>query len=170
MSRPEKEEYIEYHETYISLVEETDIISALENQIEELNNLFGAISEEKAGFRYAEGKWSIKELLGHLIDSERVFVYRAVRFSRGDETPLAGFEQDGYVANGNFGNAKLSDLLEEFSFLRRSNVLFFKNLTNEAWLCKGTASDATVSVRALAYIMVGHIRHHTKILRQRYLA
>lgn len=170
MNRPEKKEYAEYHETYISLVEETDIISALENQIDELNDLVGAISEEKADFRYAEGKWSIKEILGHLIDGERVFCYRAVRFARQDETPLAGFEQDGYVANGNFGNAKFADLIEEFSLLRRSNVLFFKNLTDEAWSRFGTASEATVSVRAIAYIMVGHIRHHTDILRQRYLA
>ena len=170
MNRPDKKEYAEYHETYISLVEETDIISALENQIDELNNLFAAISEEKADFRYAEGKWSIKEILGHLIDGERVFAYRAVRFSRRDETPLAGFEQDGYVANGNFGNAKLADLIEEFSLLRRSNVLFFKNLTDEAWSYLGTASEAIVSVRAIAYIMVGHIRHHADILRQRYLA
>ncbi len=170
MNRPEKKEYAEYHETYISLVEETDIISAMENQLDELNNLFGAISEEKADFRYAEGKWSIKEILGHLIDGERVFSYRAFRFSRRDETPLVGFEQDGYVANGNFSNAKLSDLIEEFSLLRRSNVLFFKNLTDEAWSYLGTASEATISVRAIAYVMVGHIRHHTDILRQRYLA
>ena len=170
MNRPEKEEYAEYHETYISLVEETDIISTLENQLDELNDLFGAISEEKADFRYAEGKWSIKEILGHLIDGERGFSYRAFRISRRDETPLAGFEQDGYVANGNFGNAKLADLIEEFSLLRRSNVLFFKNLTDEAWSYLGTASEATVSVRAIAYIMVGHIRHHADILRQRYLA
>ena len=170
MNRPDKKEYAEYHETYISLVEETDIISALENQLDELNDLFAAISEEKADFRYAEGKWSIKEILGHLIDGERVFSYRAFRFSRRDETPLTGFEQDGYVANGNFGNAKLVDLIEEFSLLRRSNVLFFRNLTDEAWSYLGKASEATVSVRAIAYIMVGHIRHHTDILRQRYLA
>lgn len=170
MNRPSKNEYNEYHETYISLVEETDIVSALENQIDEINNLFASISEEKADFRYAEGKWSIKELVGHLIDSERVFSYRALRISRGDETPLAGFEQDDYVANGNFGNTKLSDLIEEFSLLRRSNVLFFKNLSDEAWSCLGIANEATISVRAIAYIMVGHIRHHADILRQRYLA
>ncbi len=168
MNRPEKTEYAEYYETYISLVEETDIISAAENQIDELNDLFSAIPEEKGDFRYAEGKWSIKEAAGHLIDGERVFSYRALRIARGDETPLAGFEQNGYVINGNYGNAKLSDLIEELSLLRRSNVLFFKNLTGEAWLRTGTASDAAVSVRALAYMMVGHIRHHTNILRQRY--
>ena len=109
-------------------------------------------------------------MLGHIIDGERVFSYRALRISRGDKTPLAGFEENSYVANSNFANTKFSDLIEELSLLRRSNVLFFKNLADEAWLCTGTASGAEISVRALAYIMVGHIRHHTNILRERYLA
>jgi len=170
MSRPEKEEYAAYYETYVSLVEETDIISALEKQLSEWQSLFAEISEEKADFRYAEGKWSIKELVGHLIDGERVFAYRAFRFSRNDKTSLAGFEQNSYVANSNFSNAEFADLVEELSLLRRSNYLFFKNLSDEAWLRTGTASEAEVSVRALAYIMVGHIRHHAKILRERYLA
>ena len=169
MNRPEKEEYAEYYETYISLVEEIDIVSALENQIDELNNLFSAISEEKADFRYAEGKWSIKELLGHLTDGERFFSYRALRISRADKTPMEGFEQDGYIENSNFNSMKLSDLLAEFSHLREANLIFFKNLTDEAWLRTGTASDMPFSVRALAYISVGHIRHHADILRQRYL-
>ncbi len=169
MKRPEKQEYAEYYETYVSLVEETDIVSTLENQIAAIKIAFADISEEKSEFRYAEDKWSIKELLGHLIDGERVFSYRALRFSRGDKTPLASFEQNSYVANSNFGNAKLADLIEEFSLLRKSNVLFFRNLNKAAWLQIGTASDAPVSVRALAYIMVGHVRHHQNILRERYL-
>ncbi len=170
MSRPEKEEYAGYYETYVSLVEEIDIVPVLENQLSELQSLFAEISEEKADFRYAEGKWSIKELVGHIIDGERVFAYRSLRFSRNDETLLAGFEEKSYIANSNYSNAELADLAEELSLLRRANILFFKNLTDEAWLRTGTASDATVSVRALAYIMVGHIRHHANILRSRYLA
>lgn len=170
MSRPEKEEYAEYYETYVSLVEETYIVSALEKQLNEWQNLFADISAEKADFRYAEEKWSIKELVGHLIDGERVFAYRALRFSRNDKTSLAGFEQNSYVANSNFSNAEFADLVAELSLLRRANILFFKNLSDEAWLQTGTASEAEVSVRALAYIMVGHIRHHTAILRSRYLA
>ncbi len=170
MSRPEKEEYAEYYETYVSLVEEIDIVSALEKQLSAWHSLFVEISEEKADFSYAEGKWSIKELVGHLIDGERVFAYRALRFSRNDKISLAGFEQNSYVANSNFSNVNFADLIEELSLLRLSNILFFKNLTDEAWLRTGTASDAEVSVRALAYIMVGHIRHHANILRQRYLA
>ncbi len=106
MTRPGKDEYAEFYETYVSLVEESNIISALQNQPEELRELLGGVSAEKEDFRYAEGKWSMKELLGHLIDGERVFSYRALRISRGDETPLAGFEENIYVANSNFGNTE----------------------------------------------------------------
>ena len=167
--RPEKNEYAEFYETYVSLVEETDVVSALQNQVSELQKLLADVSEDKENFRYAEGKWSVKELLGHLIDGERVFSYRALRISRDDQTPLAGFEENAYIANSNFRNAELADLIEEFSLLRRSNILFFNNLTDQAWLRTGTASEAAVSVRALAYIMVGHFRHHARILRTRYL-
>ena len=166
---PEKNEYHEYYERYVALVEETDIVAALQNQTSDLQNLLADITEEKSDFRYAEGKWSIKELLGHLIDGERIFSYRALRISRDDKTPLEGFEQDGYIENSNFGATAFADLAEEFTLLRQSNILFFKNLTEEAWLRTGTASDATVSVRALAFIMVGHVRHHENILRERYL-
>ena len=169
LQRPEKNEYAEFYANYVSLVEDIDVVSALQNQAGELQNLFAGISAEKENFRYAEGKWSVKELLGHLIDGERVFSYRALRISRGDQTPLAGFEENIYVANSNFARSGFADLVEEFSLLRRSNVLLFKNLSEEAWLRTGTASDATVSVRALAFIMFGHVRHHTNILRERYL-
>lgn len=167
--RPEKNEYNDYYETYVSLVEETDIVATLENQLGEMRNTFGEISEEKSFHRYADGKWSIKEVIGHLIDGERIFGYRALRISRADKTPIEGFEQDGYIENSNFDDTKFSDLTEELLLVRQSNNLFFKNLTDEAWQRTGTASDSPVSVRALAYIMVGHIRHHTNILQTRYL-
>ena len=169
-SRPEKNEYAEFYAGYVSLVKETDVVSALQNQASELTELLAGISADKENFRYAEGKWSVKELLGHVVDGERVFSYRALRISRGDQTPLATFEENSYVANSNFGNSNFADLIEEFFLLRASNVLLFKNLSDEAWLRTGTASDATVSVRALAYIMVGHVSHHANILRERYLA
>ena len=169
MNRPEKNEYAEFYAGYISLVQETDIIAALLDQTNDLQTLFAEIPEEKGDFRYAEGKWSIREMLGHIVDGERVFSYRALRISRGDQTPLAGFEENFYVANSNFSNLKLAAALEEFSLLRQSNALLFKNLTDEMWAQTGTASDATISVRALAYISVGHIRHHANILRERYL-
>ncbi|MFN2393344.1 MAG: DinB family protein [Pyrinomonadaceae bacterium] len=170
MNRPEKTEYDAYYEKYVSLVEETDIVSALENQLNDLQNLLAAVSEEKSFYGYAEGKWTIKEVIGHLIDGERIFAYRALRIGRADATPLEGFEQDGYIENANFNEQPLAELTEELLLLRRANNLFFKNLSDAAWLRIGTASDAPVSVRALAYIMVGHIRHHTNILRERYLS
>lgn len=169
-ARPEKSEYAEFYANYVSLVEETDVIPALENQAEDLWKLLAEISTEQENFRYASGKWSIKELLGHIIDGERVFAYRAFRISRGDKTPLASFEENIYVANANFADSNLGDLLEEFSLLRAGNVSMFKNMTDEMWQRTGTASDALVSVRALAYIMVGHVRHHANILRDRYLS
>ena len=170
MNRPEKNEYNPYYETYVSLVPETEIVRVLDEQQEELLEIFKAISEEKGSFAYDEGKWSIKELLGHLTDGERIFCYRAVRISRSDATPIEGFEQDGYIENSNFKNTKLSDLIDEFLYLRKANLIYFKNLSDDAWTKMGTASDSPVSVRALAYIMAGHVRHHLRILRERYLS
>lgn len=169
MPKPEKNEYAEFYAGYVALVEEADVVAALRNQSDEMRKLLADVSAEKENYRYAPGKWSVKELLGHLIDGERVFSYRALRISRGDETPLPGFEENEYVANSNFGDSNFGDLLEEFVLLRAANVLLFKNLTEEAWRRTGTASDAAVSVRALAFIMVGHVRHHANILRARYL-
>ena len=170
MNRPEKGEYAEYYERYTSLVEETDIVAVLEKQQFELLEIFKEITEEKSLFAYAEGKWSIKEVAGHMIDGERIFAYRALRISRADKTPIEGFEQDEYTENSNFNNTPLSELIAELLYLRKANLIFFKNLTGEGWRRAGTASDNAISVRALAYIMAGHIRHHLKILNERYLA
>lgn len=169
MNRPEKNEYAEYYERYISLVEENDIVAVLENQQTELLEFFKKLDEENSLFAYAEGKWSIKEVIGHLTDGERIFAYRALRISRADQTPIEGFEQDGYIENSDFNNTPLSDLTDELLLNRQANVIFFKNLTDEAWLRTGTASDNPVSVRALAFMMAGHIRHHLNILNERYL-
>ena len=169
MSRPEKNEYAPYYETYVSLVDETDVVTVLQNQLTEMQNLLAGITEEKGAYAYAENKWTIKELIGHLSDGERIFAYRALRISRADLTPLEGFEQDGYIENSNFNNCRLADLAEEFTLLRRANILFFKSLTDEAWLRRGTASGAEISVRALGFIIIGHVRHHANILRARYL-
>lgn len=102
-------------------------------------------------------------------DGEKIFAYRALRIARADKTPMEGFEQDGYIENANFNDCSLADLVAEFSLMRRANILFFKNLTDEMWTRTGTASGAAVSVRALAYIMIGHVRHHANILKTRYL-
>ncbi len=167
---PESTEYAAYYGIYISLVEGTDIISALDVQINKTQDVIANIPEEKGTYRYAEGKWSIKELVGHLIDTERVMAYRALRFSRNDATPLEGFDQDPYIENADFDSCKLSDLSKEFRLVRESNILMFKNLPEDAWLRSGIASENPVSVRALAYIIAGHELHHINILKERYLA
>ena len=169
MFKPEKFEYDPYYDTYISLVTEEDILAALARQPDELHSLFAEMPEEKGVFSYAPGKWTIKELLGHLIDGERIFAYRVFRISRGDKTPIEGFEQDGYIENAHSHSRSFAGLLEEFNLLRNANILFFKNLNEEDWLRTGSANNASISVRALAYIMAGHITHHINILRTRYL-
>lgn len=170
MRRPESTEYAKFYAGYVSLVPETDVMTALQDQVFDFETLLADISDEQGDYAYAENKWTIRELLGHMIDGERVFSYRAFRISRSDETPLASFEENAYVANSNFKNRTLRDLVEEFSCLRNANVLMFQNMDETAWSRIGTASDAKVSVRALAYIMVGHVRHHLHILRERYLS
>ena len=170
MIRPDTTEYAPYYERYVSLVAETDILNVLGAQPTQLQDMLTAMPEERGAFRYAEGKWSIKELISHLIDGERIFAYRALRISRADETPIEGFEQDGYIENSHANDRSFGELLEEFSLLRRANMIMFKNLDDSDWGQRGTASDAGVSVRALAYIMAGHIAHHLNILKERYLA
>lgn len=165
---PEKTEYAEFYAGYVSLVEETEVISALQKQLTEVEILFADISEETADYAYAPEKWSVKEIFGHIIDAERVFSYRAFRISRGDQTPLASFDENSFVANSNFAARAIADLIEEFLYLRQANIIFFQHLSEEAWQQIGTASNSPISVRALAYIMVGHIRHHISVLRERY--
>ncbi|HYE16440.1 MAG TPA: DinB family protein [Pyrinomonadaceae bacterium] len=167
--RPGAGEHAPYYERYVSLVPDGDVVATLGRQFAETRALLEGISEEKAGSRYAEGKWSIKELVGHLIDAERVFAYRALRFSRGDTTPLPGFEQDDYVRAADFDSRTLRSLALEFEHVRASTILMLQGLGAEAWGRRGTASDSEVSVRALAYIIAGHELHHVRILRERYL-
>lgn len=169
ISRPETVEYDSYYERYVSLVADGDIISTLKNQISETLELLTAINAEKADFRYAEGKWSVKELVGHMIDTERIFAYRALRIARGDRTPIEGYEQDDYIKNAEFAKCNLADLAEEFALIRRANVLMFRNLSETAWHRRGTANEREVSVRALAYISAGHEIYHVNILKERYL-
>ena len=166
---PEAGEYAPYYERYISLVTGGDVVAALSQQLESTLDTLRGISEEQADSRYAEGKWSVKELVGHVIDTERIFGYRALRFARNDQTPLSGFEQDDYVDNAGFGACSLSDLIEELEHVRRANLLMFRHLDREAWQRQGEASGQQVSVRALAYIIAGHETHHMRVMRERYL-
>ena len=168
-ARPEKNEYAPYYEKYVSLVPDADITGTLARQNEETLALLRSIPEERAGHRYEPGKWSIRQVVGHMIDGERVFAYRALAIARGDRARLPGMDQEEYMAGANFDARTLADLAEEFSHLRRSNVLMLRGLTPMAWSRRGVASGNEVSVRALAYIIAGHAAHHLQVLRTRYL-
>lgn len=170
MYKPETDEYGEYYGNYIYQVPEEDIRDAFAAQPDELRSLLADLTEDKGSFAYAEGKWTIKELLSHLIDGERIFAYRMLRISRGDQTPIEGFEQDDYIANSNANNRSFADMLDEFELNRRGNVLMLANFDETALRRMGIASGLPISTRALANIAIGHVRHHVKILKERYLA
>jgi DinB superfamily len=170
MKRPETNEFAPYYNGYISLIEGDDLIHVLNSQTAELRSMLADVAEDKGTYAYATGKWTIKELLSHLIDGERIFAYRIHRISRGDKTPIEGFEQDDYIENSNANNRSFADLLDEFDFQRRSNLLLVNNISDEGSKRMGTASDNPVSVRALTYVMAGHVTHHTNILKERYLS
>ena len=152
------------------MVAGNDIVAVLEAQRLQMAQLFAARSERDGNFRYGPDKWTVKEVLGHITDSERIFAYRALRIARGDATPLSGFEQDDYVRAGGFGERSLADLAEEFGLVRSATVSLFRPLGEEAWLRRGVANKNEVTVRALAYIIAGHELHHREILNERYFA
>lgn len=168
-AKPDTTEYVPEFGKYVSLVPDGDIVGVLSSQINDTLALLRSIPEERAGFRYEPGKWSIKELIGHLIDSERIFSYRALRFARDDKTALPGYEQDDYVRSGSFDDRALEDLAAEFASVRQATVLLFKHLNGEAWTRRGSANESEVSVRALAHIIAGHELHHRSVLRDKYL-
>jgi DinB superfamily len=169
-SRPESSEYAPYYESYIRLVSTDDIVSTPETQRVQTVQLLSVRSEREGNFRYAPGKWTVKEIIGHLTDTERIFAYRALRIARADATPLSGFEQDDYVRSGNFDARTLQDLAGEFDAVRAASVHLFGSLSDEAWLRRGTANNVEVSVRALAFITAGHELHHRRILEERYFS
>lgn len=169
MNRPETNEYGAYYDTYVSLIEGDSVMPPLETQTAELRATFDGIPEEKGRYAYAEGKWTIKEALSHLIDGERIFAYRILRISRGDETPIEGFEQDDYIATSNANERTFSSLLDEFDFQRRANLLMIESISDEGSRRMGTASGNPISVRALVYILAGHVSHHVRVLNERYL-
>ncbi|MDB4870089.1 MAG: hypothetical protein JWL97_1093 [Gemmatimonadales bacterium] len=167
--KPEKGEFLPYYERYIDLVASGDVIATLSRQMAETQALLRGLPASVATYRYAPDKWSVNELIGHLIDSERIFAARALRFARNDPTALPGFEQDDYVRNSSFDSYPLSELASELRSVRESTVFLFKHLQEDAWMRRGSANGAEVSVRALAYIIAGHELHHREIMRARYL-
>jgi hypothetical protein len=166
--KPAPSEYAAYFERYVARVPETDVLRALEAQPEEWKEALSGVSEERSRFRYAPDKWSIRQVLGHMIDVERVFGYRALSIARADARPLPGFEENDYAANGGHDGCSLASLLAEFEALRRSHALLFRHLPPEAVARVGSANGNPVSVRALAVLMVGHARHHFSVLSSRY--
>ena len=168
--RPARDEYDAFYETYVSKVPEGNVLDLLHQQTTRALALFESISPELENFRYAEGKWSTKEVIGHLVDTEWVFTTRALRIARGDTTPLPGVDQDVLIAGADFDQRPLASLIEEFRHLRGANSTLFRSLSPEAVARRGTASDCPISVRGLLYIVVGHVEHHLGVLRERYLS
>jgi uncharacterized damage-inducible protein DinB len=170
IARPQPGEYAPYYERYISLIEGEDILNTLDQQRREMMLLLSCRDDEDGDFRYAPEKWSAKEVLGHICDTERIFAYRALRFARADTTPIEGFEQDDYVRNGPFAQRPLADLVEDFIAVRRATLSLLRDLDEAAWSRRGIASENEVSVRALAYIIAGHELHHRRILKEKYFS
>lgn len=167
--RPKLGEYAEDYEKYVALIPGTDILGTLEGQRLVMSQMLAARSEREGNFRYAPDKWTVKEVVGHVVDAERIFAYRALRFARGDQTPLPGFEQDAYVKNAGFAERTLEDLAGEYAEVRGATISLFNRLDEAAWQRRGVASDNEVTVRALAYIIAGHELHHRRILEEKYL-
>jgi len=168
IARPGSDEYDPYFDTYISKVPEQDLHELLASQIEGTCAMLGKVPESEADCAYAPGKWTIKEVAGHIVDTERIMAYRLLRVARGDTTPLPGFEQDDYIRDGNFQERTLASLIKEFRLVRTSTCALLQGLNGAALARRGSANGKTVSARALAYIIAGHERHHVGILQQRY--
>jgi hypothetical protein len=165
--RPAETEYAPYYAGYVNQVSESDILTTLHDQLLECCAHWRGIDPAATTIVHPPYQWTLRQVLGHICDGERVFGYRALRFSRGDETELPGFDEKLFVQNTDFNRYPWLDLVAEFEALRQANYLLFKNLAPEAWPRSGIASDNSVSVRALAYILVGHVRHHATIIEAR---
>jgi DinB superfamily len=168
IGRPEPGENTPYYDRYISLVAGADILGTLEAQRRQMLLLLSGRDEAGGDFRYAPDKWSAKEVLGHVCDTERIFAYRALRISRGDRTPMEGFEQDDYVRNGPFARIALPEIIEDYIAVRRATLTVLRNLNEADWTRRGIANKNEVTVRALAYIIAGHELHHRSILEEKY--
>ena len=168
-TRPGPDEHAQFYAGYIQQVPDGDILAILQDQRRSVPALLRGLSPEQADHRYAPGKWSVKEVIGHMIDTERVMSYRALRLARGDETPLPGYDQDDYVEAAGFADRALPALVAEFESARAATSSLFRGLEDAMWDRRGTANGQPVSVRGLAYIIAGHVAHHMEIIRTRYL-
>ncbi len=168
--RPAADEYAPFYTGYVASVPDGSIVDAAHASGVAMHELLSSIPESRARHRYAEGKWSIAEMIGHIIDTERVFAYRLLRVARGDATPLPGFEQDAFVAGAASEQRTIAELRAEMHCVRESTLHLLRSLPADAWTRRGTASDNPVTARALAWILTGHALHHVRVLRERYLA
>jgi len=162
-------EYSNYFSTYINVIDDEDLIEGLEISLHQFIKFVQNIPMDKFDYRYAQGKWTIKEIIQHLIDSERVFSYRAMRISRNDSTALSGFDENNYVTNTNANARGIQDLLAELSAVRFSTLFLFKSFSQDQLLRRGTASNSTISVRALGFLIIGHQKHHQNVFQECYL-
>ncbi|HEU4571035.1 MAG TPA: DinB family protein [Gemmatimonadales bacterium] len=168
LPRPEASEFAPFYAGYVSKVPDGEILKVLETQLREVRTLLSSLPEGRGNHRYAEGKWSIKEVVGHLCDAERIFAYRALRFARADQTPLAGFDENAYVPPARFDTRTVASLVDEFVRVRNATIALFGTFDAEAGARKGPANGKEVTVRALAWIIAGHAAHHVAVLRERY--
>jgi hypothetical protein len=168
MARPEASEYAPFYAGYVGLVPETDVLGVLARQREEVMAIAASVPEDRETYRYADGKWTVRGIFGHIGDGERVFGYRAFCIARGDQAAFPGFDQEEYMAAEDYATVPLAELAADFARLRDSNLSVLRRLPAERWTQVGTASNARVTVRALAYVMAGHVRHHLGVLRERY--
>jgi len=166
--KPKPEDYDAIYGGYISLIGDDDIIEVLEEQRKTSKKFLKSFTEKQGNYSYADGKWTVKEVLGHVIDTEKIMAYRALAIARGEKQSLPGFEQDEYVAESNFNNRSLDDLINEFLTARESNIILFKSFDEEIFIRRGIASESEVTVLALIYIIAGHEKHHMKILSEKY--
>ena len=169
IGRPGPDEYASFYAGYIAHATEEDLLGALAEQADVVSSTFLGLPKHKVDFRYAEGKWTPREILGHLIDGERVFGFRSLWFARRDPSPLPGFEENDWAAVSGHGEVPLEVLVEEFLTVRSGHLLMFQHLPADSWTRLGVANDKPVSVRAIAYVMLGHVRHHLSMLKERYL-
>ena len=168
MMRPNDDEYATPFGKYVGLVPESDVVAVLADQLLEFRRLIPAVTPENETYAYAPGKWTIREVAGHVGDGERVFGFRAFSFSRADPNPLPGFEENDYVAQARFNDLPLADLIAEFAALREANLSMLRGLRDSQWAHVGIANAHPITVRALAFVMAGHVRHHLGLLHDRY--
>jgi uncharacterized damage-inducible protein DinB len=169
IARPTPDEYAPYYATYIDKVPDGNLVEMLRRQHEEFSTLVRGLSAAQADHRYAPGKWTIREVVGHVADAERIFQYRMLRFARNDPTPLASFDENVFVANARFAQVPLADLVDELTTVRAASLSLLQNLSPDELARSGTASGRPFTVRALAWIIAGHQRHHMQVLKERYL-